>query len=351
MMRYDFGPHHPLRPERLARTMALLDAMGVYDPLDPGLGSIDDVLRVHDAAFVDAVAKISSDPGRVAQRGFGFEGGDNPPFAGMYEASLAYVAGTAQAARAVRDGASLAFGIAGGLHHARRAEASGFCIFNDPAIACHILLERFARVAYIDIDVHHGDGVQWIWFEDPRVLTCSIHQDPRTLYPGTGFVTETGAHCTALNVPLPPGTTGDVWLWAFRETILPALDAFKPQAVVLQMGTDSHALDPLAHLRNSAQEWLEAVRAIGGLGLPVVALGGGGYNLDTVPRMWVAACLTLAAIPFAEDIPEPLASDWRVRSFFDPLPEGPASYGRPAADQVVEAIREKHLRELVLISR
>ena len=185
---YDLGPNHPLRPERLRRTIELLGRYGV-EPIDPGQCIVEDLLRVHDEEYVEDVRT-----GGTAE--FGFGRGDNPAFPGMWEASLAYVSATVKAAEAVRDGAPLAFAIGGGLHHAQRRKASGFCIFDDPAIACHILLERFERVAYVDIDVHHGDGVQWIFYEEPRVLTCSIHEEGRTLFPGTGFVEETGVRLT-----------------------------------------------------------------------------------------------------------------------------------------------------------
>jgi acetoin utilization protein AcuC len=345
MMSYDFGPGHPLKPLRLQRTTALLSALGHFNPIDPGLGDVEDVLRVHDPDYVQGVRKLSAEgvSDREAAFAMGFGSMDNPPFPGMYEAALAYVAGSAEAARAVNKGALLAYGIGGGLHHARRRQASGFCIFNDPAIACHILLERFEKVAYVDIDVHHGDGVQWIFYDDPRVLTCSIHEDPRTLYPGTGFVHETGAKYTSLNVPVLAKTTGDVWLWAFENGIMPVLERFRPEAIVLQMGADTHFLDPLAHVMSTAQDWLAAVRLVRDLGVPIVALGGGGYDMTTVPRMWTAACLTLAGLDFPENIPEPFATEWEAPTFLDPHPPGPAGSGRDFAEKVVGFIRENHL--------
>ncbi|HZH99421.1 MAG TPA: hypothetical protein VEX38_10660, partial [Fimbriimonadaceae bacterium] len=267
---------------------------------------------------------------------YGFGTQDNPVIPGMYEVSLAYTAGSVKAAEAVRDGAPLAFNLSGGLHHAHYAKASGFCVFNDPAVAVDILRERFARVAYIDIDVHHGDGVQWMFYDDPTVLTCSIHQDPRTLYPGTGRVDETGEAFTSLNVPLEPGTTGDTWLWAFERSVLPALRRFRPEAVVLQMGTDAHKLDPLAHIRCTAQEWVAAVERIRDFGVPIVALGGGGYNLATVPRMWAAACLSLVRHELdGPEIPEPFATDWEMPLFFDPFLPEPRKTGIEQAERVV----------------
>ncbi|MBC8063209.1 MAG: acetoin utilization protein AcuC [Chlorobia bacterium] len=320
ILRYNFGPQHPLKPERLRRTIELLDRYGVK-PIDPGPGRAEDLLRVHDEEYVDAVRRLDPDtegsPHPTDEGRFGFGLGDNPVFAGMFGASLAYVAATVKAAEAVRDGAPLAFGIGGGLHHAHRAKASGFCIFDDPAIACHILLEKFNRVAYVDIDVHHGDGVQWIFYNEPRVLTCSIHEEGRTLFPGTGFTEETGEAHSSLNVPVMAYTTGDVWLEAFERGVLPGLENFQPQAIVLQLGTDTHGQDPLGHVRSTAQHWMMAVRRIKELGLPVVAVGGGGYNLTTVPRMWSAACLTLGGVPFEDKVPEDLAEAWSMPTYFD----------------------------------
>ncbi len=340
---YDFGPQHPLRPERLRRTIQLLERYGLQW-IDPGPGGPEDPLRVHDAEYVEAVQlldpRISTRP---VQRDFGFGRGDNPPFAGMYEASLAYTSATARAAEAVRDGAMLAFGLGGGLHHAHKNRASGFCIFDDPAVACHILRERFGKVAYIDIDVHHGDGVQWLFYNDPTVLTCSIHEDGRTLFPGTGSVDETGVEHSSLNVPMQAHTTGDVWLDAFERTILPALEHFGAEAIVLQMGTDAHLLDPLGHLRCTQQDWLGAVKRIQELGLPLVALGGGGYKLATVPRMWASAVLTLSSQGYDNELPLDLAQQWDMPTFSDPKESQPRGAGREHAEAVITWLTQHHL--------
>lgn len=343
MLSYDFGSQHPLKPERLRRTIRLLERFGIA-PSDPGEGDPDDALRVHSSEYVEAVRHLSHslvDHACQIERAewtrigmpFGFGSTDNPPFSGMYEASLAYLAGTVEAAKCVGDGAMLAFNLSGGLHHGQRSKASGFCIFNDPAVAIDVLKPRFGKVAYVDIDLHHGDGVQWLWYDDADVLTYSIHQDPRAFYPGTGFVHETGAAFTSINVPLAPGTTGEVWLDAFERTALPALERFQPGAVVLQMGTDPHFMDPLGHLEVSAQDWLQAVVRIRDLGLPIVAVGGGGYNLKTVPRMWAAAVLTLERREFDDAIPADLAEEWGMPRFFDEDP--PRGKGVHAAEEAV----------------
>jgi len=342
MLSYDFGPRHPLKPERLRRAVELLKAYGVQ-PTDPGPGTSQDALRVHDPEYVEVVRRLSDreplDTPVMREHGFGSV--DNPVFSGMYEASLAYTSGSARAAEAVRDGEPLAFGLAGGLHHAHRDRASGFCIFNDAAVAIDILKERFRRVAYVDIDVHHGDGVQWLFYDDPDVLTCSIHESPRSLFPGTGDVHETGAALSALNVPLEAGTTGDTWLWAFKEAVIPTMESFRPEAVVLQMGTDPHYLDPLAHLRVAAQEWLEAVKLVKDLGLPMVAVGGGGYEITCVPRMWCAAVLGLMGIPFEDRVASTHAEEWRMPTFFDHQLPQPRGLGRDEAEQVVSIVRSR----------
>ena len=345
MTAYDFGPQHPLKPVRLERTAALLSAcVPGFEAIDPGPGSVKDVLRVHSLEYVETVRALSEDASFMCREEmwpWGFGTADNPVFEGMYEASLAYVAGTVSAAEEVRDGAPLAFGIAGGLHHAQRSRASGFCVFNDPAIACSILREKFDRVAYVDIDLHHGDGVQALFFDDPSVMTCSIHETGRRLYPGTGFVEERGAEDTSVNVPLEPFTTGDVWLWSFENGIMPAIRRFAPQAIVLQMGTDPHFLDPLGHLNVAAQEWLGAVVAVQELGLPIVGLGGGGYELSCVPRMWASAVMTLSGVPYDDTVPTTVPREWGIDSFQDNELPMPRNQGKAAAERVVASLKTR----------
>jgi acetoin utilization protein AcuC len=186
--------------------------------------------------------------------------------------------------------------------------------------------------------------VQWIWYDDPRVLTCSIHESGRTLFPGTGFSEETGRDFTSLNVPLAAHTTGDVWVDAFRRAILPALARFKPQAIVLQTGSDPHFRDPLGHLDVAAQDWLEAVREVKGLGLPLVACGGGGYNMESVIRMWSAAVLVLSDVEFEDELPRNLAEKWGIPRFYDSAPPGPAGRGAAEAEKAIAYVHEHHLK-------
>ena len=360
--RYSFGERHPLKPERLRRTVELLSRYGI-EPTDPGPGHDEDPLRVHAAEYVEAVRRIGEeeaerpsvehdgrfgyrsnlpDEARAFRARYGFGSLDNPPFAEMHAISLDYVRASAAAAEAVRDGERLAFCVGGGLHHAMRARASGFCIYNDLSVAVTILRERFPRVAYVDIDVHHGDGVQALFLDDPAVLTVSIHEDGRTLFPGTGAIEETGAAFTAVNVPVPAKTSGDVWLGAFRRAALPAIERFRPDALVLQLGTDAHWLDPLGHVRCTQGDWLSAVRDLAAFGLPMVVGGGGGYNLLTVPRMWSSAVLTLAGIEYEDALPADLARAWETPTFADPAPPD-RGQNRDVVERVIERVRAEVL--------
>lgn len=308
---YDFGPHHPLRPLRLELTMALARELGVLSaprvklvaPVPAG----DDVLElVHDPAYISAVRTAPDDVVALAARGwsediahgaFGLGSADNPIFPRMHEASALVVGATLQAAAAVWRGEALhAVNIAGGLHHAMRDRASGFCVYDDPAVAiAWLLAEGASRVAYVDVDAHHGDGVQEAFYRDPRVLTLSLHESGRTLFPGSGWPGDTGAGDaagTAVNVALPAGTGDAGWLRAFDAVVGPVVRAFAPQVIVTQHGCDSHELDPLAHLRLSLDGQRASYAALHRLVHEVcggrwVALGGGGYEAaQVVPRAW-----------------------------------------------------------------
>lgn len=297
---YNFGPEHPMDPVRLALTMGLVRAYGLDRAVDvvaaPPAG--DSTLRlVHHQDYVDAVRRVSLDP-RSADGSYGLGTMDDPAFAGMHEASALIAGQSVGAAEAVwRGEAAHAVNFAGGLHHAMPGSASGFCVYNDAALAVARLLELGAeRVAYIDVDVHHGDGVQAAFWEDPRVLTVSLHEHPRTLFPQTGWPEETGAGAgegSAVNVALPAGTGDEGWLRAFHAVVPELLADFRPQALVTQHGADTHFEDPLAHLAVS----LDAQRAVQASchdlaheyvdGGRWVALGGGGYAVvDVVPRSW-----------------------------------------------------------------
>jgi acetoin utilization protein AcuC len=293
---YDFGDH-PLNPVRLDLTIRLARELGVLDGVrvvPPTSADESQLLTIHDAGYLRAVRRASDDP---TFEGYGLGTTDDPVFPGMYHASALIAGGSALAAQLVSDGsAQHAVNIAGGLHHAMRDHASGFCIFNDVVLGIRTLLARgAARVAYVDVDVHHGDGVQAAFYDDPQVLTISLHQDPRTLFPGTGLPSEIGvgaAEGTSINVALPPGTDDAGWLRAFRAVVPGAVRAFRPDVLVTQCGCDTHREDPLANLELTVDGQRTAIAELHALAHGVtggrwVAFGGGGYGLfRCVPRTW-----------------------------------------------------------------
>ncbi|SDC80574.1 acetoin utilization protein AcuC [Streptomyces prasinopilosus] len=296
---YDFGRDHPMDPVRLVLTRSLVGALGLDREVTVVAAKTagESTLRlVHREDYIDAVRAASADPAS-ADQSYGLGTTDDPAFAGMHEASALIAGQSVGAAEALWRGEALhAVNFAGGLHHAMPGAASGFCVYNDAALAIARLLELGAeRVAYVDVDVHHGDGVQAAFWEDPRVLTVSLHEHPRTLFPQTGWPEETGADGArggAVNVALPAGTGDGGWLRAFHAVVPELLADFRPQVLVTQHGADTHFEDPLAHLAVS----LDAQRAVQVACHDLaheyadgrwLALGGGGYAVaEVVPRSW-----------------------------------------------------------------
>jgi acetoin utilization protein AcuC len=321
---YDFGPSHPLAPVRVELTIALARELGVLDRaavtmVTPAAAHMTELELVHDADYIDAVRQAGLD-GRPNGR-YGLGTPDNPVFAGMHEASALVAGATLAAAGAVWNGeARHAANIAGGLHHAMRRSASGFCIYNDPAIAIKwMLAEGAERVAYVDLDVHHGDGVQAAFYDDPRVLTISLHEHPATLFPGTGLASEIGrgdGRGYAVNVALPAGTGDAGWLRAFDAVVPPLLRAFAPEVLVSQHGCDSHRLDPLANLELSIDAQRRAQLMVHDLahetaGGKWLLTGGGGYELvQVVPRSWTHLLAVATGDPLDPELAVPDA--WRA---------------------------------------
>ncbi|MBB5960000.1 acetoin utilization protein AcuC [Saccharothrix tamanrassetensis] len=301
---YDLGGDHPLNPVRLDLTVRLASALGVLDGVDliaPLPATDAEIERVHEPSYLSAVQAA---PLAGWDVGHGLGTADNPVFDRMHEASALVVGGSLAAARKIASGAAKrAVSIAGGLHHAMRDHAAGFCVYNDCSVAISWLLDNgFDRIAYIDSDVHHGDGVQDAFYDDPRVLTVSLHQNPLSLWPGTGRPSELGgkgAEGTAVNVALPPGTRDPDWLRAFHAVVPSLLKAFHPQLLVTQCGVDTHHEDPLADLALTVDGHREIYRTFRSLAEEItggrwLALGGGGYELlRVVPRSWTHLLATV----------------------------------------------------------
>ena len=320
LVAYDHGPQHPLRPVRVRLTRELIAAYGVLDggvaQVAPRVAADDELRLVHTQGYLDAVRRAGAgEPGDWWRYGFG--PGDNPIFPDMHEASARVAGGSLVAAeRVLRGAAQHAFSPAGGLHHAMPERASGFCVYDDPAIAiAWLLAEGVERIAYVDVDVHHGDGPQAIFYEDPRVLTISIHESGRYLFPGTGFVDERGggaAEGTKVNIPLPPYTSDGDWLRAFRGLVPPLVLRWRPDVLVTQLGCDTHHTDPLAHLALTTAAYREAARTLHDLahsaaGGRWLGTGGGGYQwARVVPRAWTIYFAEMAE----RDVPDEIPRAW-----------------------------------------
>ena len=313
MLGYDLGGAHPLDPLRWELTWQLAARLGVLDGIDtfaPPPADDAALAGIHTAAYIAAVKAASGPrdssrrPSSIGEGDHGLGTSDNPVFAHMHATAALIAGGSIAAATAIaRRDVDRAVNIAGGLHHAMADRASGFCVYNDAALAIRTLLDAgVGKVAYVDVDVHHGDGVQAAFYDDPRVLTVSIHESPATLWPGTGWATELGtgaAAGTSVNIPLPAGTGDAGWLRAFSAVVPGVVKAFRPDVLVTQHGADSHADDPLADLALTVDGHLASYRALRELaesaaGGRWLALGGGGYSLvKVVPRSWTHLLATV----------------------------------------------------------
>ncbi len=314
---YDFGPTHPLKPTRLKLTYELMKAIGLLsaqnvEVLSPRDASRNDLLLFHHEDYIEHVKQMSA-------VGTGYlDMGDTPVFKGCYESSALATGASLTAVDSVMSGkVSHAMNISGGLHHARPDRASGFCIFNDPAISIAHLKKKYGleRILYLDVDAHHGDGVMYGFYSDPAVLDIDFHEDGRHLFPGTGYTRELGEGKAAglkVNVPLSPFADDSTYLDLFRKIVPPAVRNYRPQMLLLQCGADSHANDLLAHLQITTRTYRQVVQAAHDLANEVangrlVVFGGGGYNVANVARTWTAAACVLANY----EPPQATPSNWR----------------------------------------
>jgi acetoin utilization protein AcuC len=315
---YDFGPGHPLTPKRFGPGVDLVRAVGADRLVEPEPASDTAIARLHAEHYIEQVRSFSDHPWQPAAMGVGT--GDVPAFHGMHEVSALVVGGSVGGVERILAGETEhAFSPAGGLHHAMRTRAAGFCIYNDVALAVARARDAGHRVLYVDLDVHHGDGTQALFWNDPQVLTYSIHETGRSLFPGTGMVEESGGDAApglAVNTPLDPGSGDESW-WAVLEQVLPVVaDLFKPTFIVSQHGCDSHALDPLAHLRLTTASYRRAADLLDRLAHEHaegrwLATGGGGYDaFRVVPRSWALVWLAQAHREPPRHTPEAWRDRW-----------------------------------------
>lgn len=362
---YCFGPGHPFSPVRLELTIDLLRMSGVLTDADfvaPRPATREELLYCHSEQYIRAVEEASATgaaDGWVQHFDLGTD--DNPVFRGMHEAASLIVGGTITATELVMEGrVRHACNLGGGLHHAMAERASGFCIYNDAAIAAAWARRRYgARVMYIDTDAHHGDGVQWAFYDDPNVMTVSIHETPRHLFPGTGWVHEVGTGAglgTSVNVPLEPYTGDESFLACLEHVLLPLAEAFKPDLIISQNGCDAHYLDPLTHLSATLRLYRDIPRLVQSVADAVcagrwVAVGGGGYDhWRVVPRAWAMVWAQLAGRPLPDELPAAWREKWAPRAPV-PLPErlldDPSDY-KPAPRPADIAAKNRRTAERAL---
>ena len=316
--RFDYGPEHPLRMERLGLTWRLMEAYGLTrlpgtTVQAPEPAAEAEIAVFHDPHYLGVLKAANQGAPPPLANAFGLGAGDNPVFRGVWEAARLVAAGSLMAADLVASGrAERVFHFAGGLHHALPDRASGFCYVNDPVLAILRLREHGLRVAYVDIDAHHGDGVQHAFYGDPSVMTISTHERGERLFPGTGFVRELGQGDGvgySVNLPLEAYTDSAVYLPAFEAVVPPLLERFKPDVIVAQLGVDAHRTDPLTHLAFDLQGFVRAFERILPLAPRIVALGGGGYDVRNVARGWTAAWAALNGVTLADELPASYARD------------------------------------------
>lgn len=293
-----YGIEHPMKPVRLRLTAELIGCLGLSDlpsatTVEARSATVDELLLFHTPEYLRVLKEANTGiiPVGGTQHGLGY--GDNPVFNGVYEWSALCAGASLQAASLVAGGAvDIAFNISGGLHHAMPNRACGFCYINDAAIAIKYLVALGKRVAYVDIDAHHGDGVEFAFYDTNRVLTLSVHESGQWLFPGTGLVTDIGVNSGrgfAVNMPLPPSSCDEVFLRVLDEVVEPFIKEYAPDILVTQLGVDTFETDPITHLSLTTNSFEKAVERFRSMGIPWVALGGGGYDLGNVARAWTLA--------------------------------------------------------------
>ncbi|MEO0138891.1 MAG: acetoin utilization protein AcuC [candidate division WOR-3 bacterium] len=314
--RYSYGEYHPLKMYRLYLTQELQRLKGLLNFVDflyPKMADLQLVRKFHEEDYLKVLEVADKGEWKDYMIYYGLGTGDCPVVPGIYTASLLAAGSSQAAAEYINLGGNRAFNMAGGLHHAMSDRASGFCYINDPVVAIYKLLERFDKVLYLDIDAHHGDGVQEAFYKDSRVLTISTHESGKYLFPGTGFEDEMGegeGFGYALNFPFPPNSGDDVFIWAFENVIKKAIRKFNPSVVVLQSGADAIREDPLTHWNLTTNSYIHVYDFVLSLNIPVLALGGGGYNVGNVCRLWTILLSKLLNVSISDEIPR----EWKEKA-------------------------------------
>ena len=308
---YRYPPDCPFNTSRAGKTRKVLNSMGLLSgngrsEIPPVPADRIVLKKFHSARYLHALKTASKGRWNIEALNMGIGTLDCPVFNGLYDYSVLACGATLTAAELILSGsADVAFNPSGGYHHAGPERAAGFCYINDVALACLVLAEQGKRVLYLDVDVHHGDGVAYAFYDRSDVMTISFHENPGTLFPGTGFEDEIGTgqgkgYC--VNVPLPVGTYDEAYMKAFNAIALPLIGAYNPDVIVFELGADALAGDPLAHLYLTNNVYAEIIKHLISLDKPILATGGGGYNIDNTVRAWALAWSILAGADTEHDM-------------------------------------------------
>jgi acetoin utilization protein AcuC len=308
--KYHYPPEHPFNVDRARRLRKILNSMGLlsgdgrFEALPEPADRIT-LKKFHSARYLHALKNASKGKWDAKALDMGLGTGDCPVFKGLYEYAVLACGATLTGAKLILSGSvDVAFNPSGGFHHARPELASGFCYINDVALACIILAEQRKKVLYLDVDVHHGDGVAYAFYDRSDVLTISFHENPRTLFPGTGFEDEIGTgegkgYC--VNVPLPVGTYDEAYMMAYNAIAPPLIAVFNPDVIVFELGADALAGDPLANLYLTNNVYAEVISSLLSFNKPILATGGGGYNIENTVRAWALAWSVLCGADTDQD--------------------------------------------------
>jgi acetoin utilization protein AcuC len=358
LLKHDFGSGHVFKIHRLGLAFELIEAYGLADPesvhrIQPREATEEEACVFHSQGYLETLRLASSGMWVPNLFAHGLGTGDNPVFPDVYDWAMSVAGGSIDASKALLQGrARRAFNMSGGLHHAMPSRASGFCHVNDAVLAIHELLRAGKRVAYVDIDAHHGDGVEHAFYSRNDVLTISIHQSGYTIFPGSGFVEDAGdseGEGFAVNIPLMPGAGDAAYDRSMEEVILPALEAFAPDVLTTQLGADAITGDVVANLQLSLRCFERCVDHFRKLDLPWLAFGGGGYNVGNVVRAWTLAWARMVEADLADEIPSEWAaaaasSGVAVASLRGPEETPPTSDRvMDALDATIEALRSQTL--------
>jgi len=345
--RHSYGPNHPLKVERLQLTMDLIGAYGLFDDAEsPWIEAQEadeqDLLLIHSPKYLQVLKECNEGKAPPESWKYGLGSGDNPVFPGLYDWSLLVTGATLECVRQIRDeNRNIAFNIAGGLHHAMKSRAGGFCYLNDPAVGIAKMVQDGLRVVYLDVDVHHGDGVQAAFYDTDKVLTISIHQHGHTLFPGTGFPDEMGegpGRGYAVNIPLAPDTDDDLYLSVFMDLVPPLVRGYSPDVLVTQLGVDTLATDPLATMSLTVNGFSKLIEEMKSWDLKWVALGGGGYNVMNVARAWTQAWAVMKGIQLPDNLPESFVQQHQAELEQNPTLSDPTQKTHPVIAGRVEAL-------------